>query len=499
MSRQRRLWRLALMAALLCLHTGAAAARPSAKTDPRRQPIVGQILWPANGVGVCVSAGAQNAHDLVSDGLQGAIVVWSDARPTANGADIYAQRLSAGGMPLWAVSGVAVITADNDQSEPKAISDGAGGALLAWNDLRGGRSAIYAQRLDASGHALWAAQGISVTTDAADHLISQLLPDGSGGAFVIWEENTDQDRFDTNLFAQRINAEGARLWTAPAAITLAAGEQFDPVAVRDNNDGFMVVWADLRTASDQNLYAQRISGSGLALWAMDGIPVSSSSALQRLGDIARDDQGGLFVAWHDYRSAGGQADAYLMRLTASGDRAWSNDLPVMAAADRVEKPTALIPDGSGGAIMLADVSDTSETPNTDVMAQRIDAGGVLVWGPQPVNVTPWTEQQTAAMAVPDGSGGAYLAWMDGFSDPLGFDLVAQHLDSAGAAQWPGHGVVVTASPGVQNHPQVLSDGGRGLIVAWQDYRNDPDIPDLYAQRISEVNQLIFPLARKNSR
>ena len=497
MSGQRRLWRLALMAALLCLHTGAAAF-PPVETDARRQPIVGQILWPANGVGVCVSAGSQNAHDLVSDGLQGAIVVWSDARPTADGADIYAQRLSAGGMPLWAVNGVAVITADNDQSEPKAISDGAGGALLAWNDLRGGRSAIYAQRLDASGHALWAAQGISVTTDATDHLMSQLLPDGSGGGFVIWEENTDQDRFDTNLFAQRISADGARLWTTPAAITLAAGEQFDPVAVRDDDGGFIVVWADLRAASDQNLYAQRISGSGLALWATDGIAVSSSSALQRMGDIARDDQGGVYVAWQDYRSPGGQADAYLMRLTASGDRAWPNDLPVMAAADLVEKPTALIPDVSGGAIMLADVSDTRATPNTDVMAQRIDASGGLVWGTQPVNVTPWAEQQTAAAAIPDGSGGAYLAWMDSFSDPLGFDLVAQHLDSAGAAQWPGHGVVATASPGAQNHPQVLSDGGRGLIVAWQDYRNDPDIPDLYAQRISEVNRLIFPLARKSS-
>lgn len=499
MSGQCRLRRLALLAALLCLHSAAAAAFPPSETDSRRQPLVGQTLWPANGVGLCVSAGSQNAQDLVGDGLQGAIVVWSDARPSANGADIYAQRLSAGGLPLWTSDGIAVITADNDQTEPKAISDGAGGALLAWNDLRQGGSAIYAQRLDGSGHALWAAQGISVTTGAADHLMSQLLTDGSGGAFVIWEENTAQDRFDTNLFAQRISAAGELLWTTPATITLAAGEQYDPAAVFDDSGGFMVVWADLRTGSDQNLYAQHISGSGLALWANDGIPVSSSSVLQRLGDIARDGQGGVFVAWQDYRSPGGQGDAYLMRLTASGERAWLDDLPVMAAADLVERPTALIADGSGGAIMLADGLNPSEMPNADVLAQRIDAGGALVWGPQPVNVTPWAEQQTAAAAVPDGSGGAYLAWMDNFSEPLGADMVAQHLDSAGAAQWPGHGVVVVASPGVQNHPQVLSDGGRGLIIAWQDYRSDPDSPDLYAQRISEVNQLIFPLMRKNSR
>ena len=126
MSAKRRWWRRALIAALLCLYGGAGAAFLPAEANSRRQPTVGQILWPANGIGVCVSAGSQNAHNLVSDGLQGAIMVWSDARPTANGADIYAQRLNAGGMPLWAVNGLAVIAADNDQSEPEALSDGAG-------------------------------------------------------------------------------------------------------------------------------------------------------------------------------------------------------------------------------------------------------------------------------------------------------------------------------------------------------------------------------------
>ncbi len=52
--------------------------------------------WLPDGTPLCVLAGDQSGAHTVSDGGQGAIVVWVDGRDGA-GADVYAQRLNASG------------------------------------------------------------------------------------------------------------------------------------------------------------------------------------------------------------------------------------------------------------------------------------------------------------------------------------------------------------------------------------------------------------------
>jgi len=82
----------------------------------------------------------------VSDGAGGAIVVWSDARDSLTTArDVYAQRVDAGGAVHagWPTNGVALCTAAGDQSDVHCVSDGNGGALLAWQDARTGEAQSY--------------------------------------------------------------------------------------------------------------------------------------------------------------------------------------------------------------------------------------------------------------------------------------------------------------------------------------------------------------------
>ena len=73
---------------------------------------------------------------LASDGAAGAIVAWEDGRNAADN-DVYAQRLSAAGAPQWTASGVQVAAADN-AATPAIVSDGAAGAIVAWTDERNG-------------------------------------------------------------------------------------------------------------------------------------------------------------------------------------------------------------------------------------------------------------------------------------------------------------------------------------------------------------------------
>src|SRR5665213_1904979 len=92
--------------------------------------------WSANpsiNNAVCNYTSNQMNVQVVSDGAGGAICTWVDTR---NGGtqDIYAQRIDANGSLQWNVDGVAICNALSDQYSPRLVSDGAGGAIIAWYD-----------------------------------------------------------------------------------------------------------------------------------------------------------------------------------------------------------------------------------------------------------------------------------------------------------------------------------------------------------------------------
>jgi hypothetical protein len=108
--------------------------------------------WAENGVALCEAPGVQHTPDGAPDGTGGAIFAWVDGR-SGGAHDIYASGLATDGdlAPGWIPNGNPVCSADGIQSYPRVVSDGMGGALLAWIDGRNGATALYAQHLLSSG------------------------------------------------------------------------------------------------------------------------------------------------------------------------------------------------------------------------------------------------------------------------------------------------------------------------------------------------------------
>ena len=84
---------------------------------------VAQRVW-NNGwaVGVSTQISAQTNCRIISDGSGGAIVAWQDMR-NAN-IDIYVRRVNSYGTPQWQHGGTAVCEALGSQVEPVLVSDG---------------------------------------------------------------------------------------------------------------------------------------------------------------------------------------------------------------------------------------------------------------------------------------------------------------------------------------------------------------------------------------
>jgi len=103
----------------------------------QRVSSTGAVQWTATGVTICTAGGDQIKSQLVSDGNNGAYITWEDHRNSGN-ADIYVQRIASNAALNWSANGVAVSDANYDQLNPTIVSNGDDGALVVWQDFRSG-------------------------------------------------------------------------------------------------------------------------------------------------------------------------------------------------------------------------------------------------------------------------------------------------------------------------------------------------------------------------
>ena len=335
----------------------------------------GAVQWTANGVALCTAAADQYYPTIVSDGAGGAIVTWFDGRNGNN--DIYAQRINSSGVIQWTANGVALCTAINSQQNPTIVPDGGGGAIVTWEDYRIGTADIYTQRISTSGVVQWVANGVALCTAANNQQTPVIISDGAGGAIVTWQDQRLGPGAD--IYAQRINASGVVQWTADGvALCAAASFQYNPTLVSDGAGGAIVTWQDYRTGTTWDVYAQRVNALGANQWTADGVAIVTTTPNEQVyPTIASDGAGGAIVAWEDYGSNPG--DIYVQRISSGAVQWTPNGVALCTAAGDQIYPK--IVSSAGGAIVTWFENRSS---NSDIYAQRVDAV-YGYWGhPEPV-------------------------------------------------------------------------------------------------------------------
>jgi hypothetical protein len=161
----------------------------------------GSSVWTANGLAICTATGVQDSPSITADDWAGgAMIAWRDHR--AGNADIYAQRVDMSGTLRWTTNGEPVCTLSQDVSNPALTTDGLDGAIIAWTDLRNGNNDIYAQRITASGATYWSANGVAIATGSASADVPLISIDISGGAVISWSDTRNSSSPD--VYAQNI-------------------------------------------------------------------------------------------------------------------------------------------------------------------------------------------------------------------------------------------------------------------------------------------------------
>ncbi len=441
---------------------------------------------PTVNTSVCTVAGQYPA--MTSDGNCGAIIAWQDGR---NGTyDIYAQRINDSGVVLWEYNGIAICTSAYDQSGPVVTSDGAGGAIIAWKDSRNvsgdnDNYDVYAQYVNAAGVLQWATDGVAICTEKHDQGVTNIISDGAGGAIIVWEDG----RRDTNLFEQpytfdiylqHINSAGTKLW---ASNGILVGTDVDILVLfgvlPDNIGGTYITWADYLG----KIYAQRIDSSGIAQWDSGGVELCSVGG--RFPDITKDKTGGVIITW---RVAGNPtaSDIYVQKIDSNGVIQWSpNGVPVCTAIHYQSFPK-ISSDGAGGAIITWEDERNNVDNLYDIYAQRVNASGVTQWITNGVAICTAANSQSRPKIVSDGIGGAIITWTDRRN---GAHIYAQRVNNSGDIQWQLDGIPISIAEPAQVYPAMIEDGSGGAIITWQDARHGGS--DIYAQNVTIDGNLGF--------
>src|SRR5262245_2932039 len=368
------------------------------------------VGWPANGLPICTAVGDQKSAVMALDGTGGFFVAWEDYRVPGGESNVYIQRVTGSGTLAsgWPVDGLGACTVSAPQGYP-CITVSSGAAIVAWEDSRSGLSSdIYAQKISVTGAVQWAANGVPVCVAANNQLFAAIVPDGAGGAIIAWQ---DPRAGDPDIYAQRLNGAGAPQWTANGvAVCAATYEQLSPRMVPDGSGGAILTWDDNRNLNG-DLYAQRINANGNSLWAADGVALCTDPAEQYGAALVSDGAGGAILVWTDYR--GGSGDIYAARVTATGSNpGWPLNGAVVCAATGDQFDVAAAADAAGGAYAVwADARAGIGTG--DIYAQRLTSAGAISagWSTDGVKVCSAINVQQHPGVVADGAG-CLMAWAD---------------------------------------------------------------------------------------
>ena len=443
--------------------------------------------WTANGASICPAPDDQHEPQIISDGAGGAIITWKDDRNSGTtGSDIYAQRINSAGIALWDTNGTLICNAAGDQMDPQLTSDGAGGAIITWTDERGGSSQddIYVQRINSAGTILWDTNGVLICNEAAYQYEQKIISDGAGGAIIVW---TDMRTFATtwsDLYAQKINSAGIPQWDDNGTlISNALRYQWDFELVSDGAGGAIITWEDDRDgpASPYDIYAQLIDSSGNTQWNDNGTIICNANDNQFNPQLVSDGAGGAIITWQDQRH--GTNDIYAQKVNSAGVTQWADYWTLISNETGNQMNPQITSDGAGGAIITWQ-DERLGSGEDNIYVQKVNTVGVAQWDDNGTLVCNATDEQVYPQIASDCAGGAIITWQD---LRIGTDdIYVQKINSTGDSIWDENGKLICNALDDQWYPKITSDGNGGAIITWQDNRNAGTTGnDIYAQKITD--------------
>ena len=464
-------------------------------------------------------------YRTLAPGNQGeAIFVWSDTRFGMR--NIFAHKINQDGDLLWGDLGATVTNLPGRQEDPVSITDGTGGAYVAWVDYRfDAQGDIFIQHINSNGEILMDPNGLALSQVSGKQISINMCTDSLGGVFVTWQDK--RSGIDDDIYGTHVSSEHEIL--APGSglpIIVAGGNQNAKTIEYSGNNTAFIAWADFREGANADIYGQRfgldmtmqfedtglqIAGSEeqelkpRATYVNNGVSficwkqgdenskifyqfvdtngpvfesaksISLNDAIQTSPRVKRSSIGEIFVNWKDLRNDPISGDQYFQKIDVNGDKLWDDGIR-LDLSENADFSARFTPDANGG---INVVWERGTFPEIDIMYQNIISNGSYI-NENPVTISEESGYQYAPIVSGDTQlGGLYIIYGDQGNGSI--DLKVQKIDSDFNTAWADNGLtVMTGLDGDINYTQTFKLDNEDLLLFWEDNRASKKI---YGNRI----------------
>lgn len=297
----------------------------------------------------------------------------------------------------------------------------------------------------------------------ATHAVA--LGDGAEGAFVVWVESSGED---CDLKLQHVSGDGGAFagWPEGGRVVCAArGTQTQPAMALAGDGGVWVAWKDYREPRHGAIHLARLSASGepAANYPADGRRIGDASVPASDPAIVADPAGGAWLFWQQGRS--GERELRTLHFDESGARTdgWPDEGRVLVEGGQNAVRPAACGDAAGG-VMLSWIA---EAPGQSrLRLARYGAAGQPVpgWPGEGLELASSPQRLRAVALVADTSG-SFVAWSEAGDDSTRSFLTHVTPGGAPAPAWPTGGRAIGAGS-LAVAPTLALDGAGGVYLGW---------------------------------
>lgn len=266
-----------------------------------------------------------------------------------------------------------------------------GGFVVVWRGPEPNYP-ILGQRYDNS--AVKVGPQIRVVAAAPELVVPSVAAVNGGGFVVTWAA---PDASGLGAWVQRFDSGGVKLGGKVLANRSTADDQLAPTAAGLKNGTFVVTWMSNHPnpEGDSNIFAQRFSAAGAKLGGE--IRVDTTFAIQfafhEFPSVAALTSGGFVIVYRGYNGT------YARRFNASGG-ALGNDFQVNLVNEGLSQHPVVAGLKDGGFVVAREVSGA----DTDIYGQRFDAAGGRAGSDFRVNTATTGAQLDPAVAALSNGG-----------------------------------------------------------------------------------------------
>ncbi|MBD3342369.1 MAG: T9SS type A sorting domain-containing protein [Candidatus Lokiarchaeota archaeon] len=377
-----------------------------------------------------------------------------------------------------------VTDVSSKQINPSVATANNGNFVIAWEDSRNGNWEIYFQLFDSLGHKQKGNQRIRIDSETDNQFQPALKMNDNGEFVIVWEEREGDSL--NNVYCQLFDAVGS------SKNTIIKVNEFDikthewyyptypsPTITIGKNGNFVVAWEDNRTGNE-DIYFQIVTNSGSLRLNNRKANDDTDCADQTFPSIVTNSEGDFVIAWQDKRNK--SLDLYFQRFSRSGELFGMNTMANDKYYVIYDYPYDLSMNNNGDFVF---VWEDFREPDFDfsVYSQRFEASGKRLHSNQKVSDDLLNDNPKDPCCTIDKEGNYIIAWVDfrnGYDNP---DIYYQRFN---AFRHPiGNNQKVNDDTGNarQKSPSIAVDINGNFVIAWEEEERD-----IYFQRYTYSGQ-----------